>query len=65
MYQLNLDEVTQVSGGCPVCAITSACALVGASGMAVALTTNQIILLTAFGIMLTASLLYYTYHTYH
>ena len=62
MYTLSSDEVNQVSGGCPICLATSACAFLGVSGIAVAFTTNQLYLLAAGGVVLTASVIYGIYH---
>lgn len=63
MYTLSSNEISQVSGGCPLCAMTTVCAAIGASGVAVGLPTNQIVLLAASGILLTFSLVYSIYHT--
>ncbi len=43
--------------------MTTVCAAIGASGVAVGLPTNQLVLLAASGILLTFSLVYSIYHT--
>lgn len=63
MYTLSKDEISQVSGGCPVCAMTTVCAAIGASGVAVGIPSNQLILFAAGGLLLTFSLAYSLYHT--
>ncbi len=62
MYTLSSDQITQVSGGCPICLATSACAFLGVSGIAVAFTTNQLFLFAAGGVVFTSSILYGIYH---
>lgn len=62
MYTLTSDQIAQVAGGCPICLATSACAFLGVSGIAVAFTTNQLLLFAVGGIVFTSSILYGIYH---
>lgn len=64
MYTLSYEEIKSVSGaGCPICLATAATAAFGASGVAIALTSNQLALLAAGGFILTSSLLYAMLHS--
>ncbi|MBN9289165.1 MAG: hypothetical protein BGO43_12355 [Gammaproteobacteria bacterium 39-13] len=58
MYTLSASQINQVAGGCPVCAFSTTCLILGASTTALGLTTNQIIFLATGGFLLTFSLFY-------
>ncbi len=64
MYTLSKEELNNVvGGGCPLCLATAAGAALGASGMAIALTTKQLALLMAGSFIFSGSILYACFHS--
>ncbi len=64
MYTLSAELTFQVVGGaCPICLATAAGAALGASGMTLAITSQQFILLGIGAFILTGSMLYALYHS--
>lgn len=58
MYVLSQNQINQVSGGCPICAISGACIVLGTSTTVLGLTTNQFLIFALGGVILTTSLFY-------
>jgi hypothetical protein len=61
MYTLSEKEIHQVYGGCPVCAVSTTCFLGGAVSTFIGLTAQQLLMISAGGVLLAFSLFYSLY----